>query len=286
MKKNTLVHCFSLPTNLEKEFFLINLPLWIASYTSLSKENNLILHCDKDTEDLVKELGLNYKEIVSMGQRNRSVMACLDAMKYFSDQKNMIYVDTDVISTKNFSELNYDIITQGIEYNNGWNLRNIVEYRKKYVDLIEDYYYNPVDNNLFTYNAGLLGFNDLEFKKLYIDNWQKHIDINLKYNEFLQYDIIFGTHIEQVQLYSLTKSYNKPLNIVQVQDSKKEVIEYKDFFEIIRHDYFHPHGRYKHDERIKRDILKYLSLYCGSNSISKINSISNDITVNHIMRLK
>lgn len=284
--KNTLVHCFSLPNELEKQFFLINLPLWVASYHSLSKNNDLILYCDKDTEELVIELGFKYKEVIPLGRRNRSVMSCLDAMKYFSDQKNIIYVDTDIISTKNFSDIEFDIITQGIEYNNGWNLRNIIEYRKKYIDLVEDYYYNPEDNNLFTYNAGFLGFNDLDFKKLYIQNWQNHIDVNLKYNQFLQYDIVFGTHVEQVQLYSLTKSYKNKLNIIQVNNLKKEILEYKDLFEIIRHDYFHPHGRYKYDERIKRDVLKYLSLYCGSNTISKINSIANDLTINHIMRLK
>lgn len=285
MKKNTLVHCFSLPNSLEKEFFLVNIPLWIASFTSLSKKNDIVLYCDKETEDLVKELGFQYNEIISIGQKNRSVMMCLDAMKYFSDQKDMIYVDTDVISTKDFSTEQFDIITQGIEHNSGWNLRNIAEYRKKYIDLIEDYYYNPADNNLFAYNAGFLGFNDLDFKSLYVENWQKHIDANLKYNQFLQYDIVFGTHVEQVQLYSLIKSYDKNLSIVEVQSKKKEVVEYKDFFEIIKHDYFHPHGRYKYDERIKRDVLKYLSLYCGSNSISKVNSIANDLTINHIMKL-
>lgn len=284
MKKNTLIHCFSLPDVIEKEFFLINLPLWVASFNSLSEKNNLILYCDKQSEKIAEELNMNYKEIHSIAKTNRSVFTCLDAMKYFKDEKNYIYVDTDVISNKNFSELKYDIVTQGVEYNNGWNLRNIIDYRKKYIDLKKDYYYNPNDNNLFAYNAGFLGFNNKEIFNEYIKNWEMHIDANLKYNEYLQYDNVFGTHVEQVQLYSITKQYPN-INILEIQNLKKEISEYKNIFEVIKHDYFHPHGRYKHDEKIKRDILKYLSIYCEEGSIQKITNIANDRIINDIMKL-
>ena len=285
MKKNTIVHCFSLPDSIEKEFFLIHLPLWVASFNYLSKHNNLILYCDKESEKIAINLGLNYNEIHSIAEKNRSVLICLDAMKYFKEQKNYIFVDVDVISNKDFSNLKYDVITQGIEYNNGWNLRNIIDYRKKYIDLKKDYYYNPEDNNLFAYNAGFLGFNHNDIKEEYINNWQLHIDANVKYNEYLQYDHVFGTHVEQVQLYSIIKQYSKSVNVVEVQNLKKEISDYKNIFEVIRHDYFHPHGRYKYDEKIKRDILKYISMYCDHGSIQKINVISNDITVNDIMKL-
>lgn len=283
--KNTLVHCLSLPNIIEKDFFLINLPLMCSSNLSLSKNNRLILFCDKGSKEIVDELGLVYDEIIVGAEKNRSVLTCLDAMKYFKDEKKMIYADIDVISDKDFSSLEYDIITQGIEFNNGWNLINYHSFRKRYVDFIDDYYYNASDNNLFAYNCGFVGFNDLEFKKLYIENWEKHIEANLKYNEWLQYDIIFGTHVEQVQLYSLIKGYDKKLNVFEVQKIKNEVSTFKDMFEIMKHDYFHPHGRYKYDDRIKRDILKYLSIFGGSSYIKKINQIANDYSVNGIMKL-
>lgn len=283
--RNTLVHCLSLPSVVEKDFFLINLPLMCSSNLSLSKHNNLILFCDEPSSRIVKELGLKYDEVIVGAESNRSVFTCLDAMKHFKDEKGMIYTDIDIVSTKDFSQLTYDVITQGVEYNNGWNLRNYNAFRKRYVEFIEDYYYNVIDNNLFAYNCGFVGFNDLEFKKLYIENWEKHIEANLKYNEWLQYDIIFGTHIEQVQLYSLVKGYDKKLDVFEVQKIKNENPSFSDIFEIIRHDYFHPHGRYKYDDRIKRDILKYLSLFGGAGYIKKINQIANDYSVNGIMKL-
>lgn len=284
--KVTLVHALSLPSIVEKEFFMVNLPLLVSSNLSLSKNNRLVLFCDKDSELIVKELGLKYDEIIVGAERNRSVFTCLDAMQHFIDEKNMIYADIDILSTKEFSFEGKDIVTQGVEFNNGWNLRNYTTFRKKYVELMSDYYYNGADNNLFAYNAGFIGFNDLEFKKLYVKNWIDHIEANQKYNDYLQYDIVFGTHVEQVQFYSMIKQYDKELTVHEVQESKKEIKQYAELFEIIRHDYFHPHGRHKHDDRIKRDVLKYLSVILnGSDYISKINKVSDDYCYNGIMKL-
>ena len=127
-----------------------------------------------------------------------------------------------------------DMIIQGIEYNNGWNLRNLHSFRQKYKDLVEKYYYNPEDHNLYTYNAGVIGFNHIELQEKYIQNWQAHIDLNLVYNPYLQYDNCFGAHVEQTQLYSIVEELRN-IKVKSVQLEKKIIREYLSMYNFIHY---------------------------------------------------
>lgn len=247
-----------------------NLMSWVLSCLSL-KENydEVVMYTDSAGYAILsKLLGLPYSEFILQYDNfvcPENQWAYAKIFTYSLQDKPFIHVDGDVYLPERL-KLNVekgDIITQNKEIG--------TEYYRTMVDRImteniifPDFLVKELQNgSVSSYNAGILGGNDIE----YIQKYCKAVFEYLNSNQLLKIDgKVRGSHnilFEQILLYALTAEDNKEVTTVLKRDVRDNGYSYRNFCNFYSYDKYtlmHIIGGHKRKQKtcelLSRTLLK------------------------------
>lgn len=191
---------------------------WALSCLSLKKfYSDIHLYTDMNgAKMLIDYLELPYKKVHlcydNINHYNKALWALPKILTYGAQEEPFIHVDGDLFVWEKFKDEleNAALIAQNLEIGTG--------YYKQIMDSIKkDLHYLPRQvkselnkKSILSYNAGILGGNDISFfKENYIPTALKIIEDNYKGNNKINISINFNILFEQVLFYVLAKQKGK-----------------------------------------------------------------------------
>ncbi|MDR2954107.1 MAG: hypothetical protein LBV43_03400 [Prevotella sp.] len=192
-----------------------NLMSWALSCLSLRKQyDEVVLYTDSTGYDiLINQLKLPYTDVIIEYDNlncNPTLWAYPKVLTYSLQEKPFIHVDGDVFISRKFRpEIEFaDLVSQNRETGTPYYKGMMEAIRREQVNIPEFLDEELIKDSISSYNAGIIGGNDLEFIKEYCDTAFKYIkDNHLDGREgmFINHNILF----EQILFYALTKQYSE-----------------------------------------------------------------------------
>ncbi|MCH5716252.1 DUF6734 family protein [Niabella hibiscisoli] len=229
---------------------------WALSCLKLTKNyENVKLYTDlSGKRALIDLLGLPYTVVFTDYDDldiPQHLWALPKLLTYAKQEQPFLHVDGDVMLWEPIdgTVLSGEIIAQNLEIGTDY-------YKSLFEPLISKLDYVPpilkknlTSRDMRSYNAGIIGGNDLIFFKKFVSHAQRFVAINKNCKSNDNLNIIF----EQLLLFSLSKKHKKNVTCLKMEGIPDFGYKYKDFadfYNVDRLKYLHLIGEFKRDKGV------------------------------------